>query len=49
MTNKQYKKVINLVKSLRKIKTWTTEKNSILVEIMDIMTSGLHTPIKLTT
>jgi len=42
MTNKQYKKVINLVNSLRKIKTWTTEKNSILVEIMNIMTSGPH-------
>jgi hypothetical protein len=42
MTERQYKKVIKLVASLRKIKTWTAEKKSILAEIVDIMSSGVH-------
>jgi hypothetical protein len=42
MTNQQYKKVIKLLKKFRQIKTWTSEKNNILLNVVDIMTSGPH-------
>ena len=42
MTNQQYKKVINLLKTFREIRTWTSEKNNILRNVVDIMTSGPH-------
>ncbi len=42
MTEQQYKKVVKLVRALRKIQTWTNEKNCILREIVAIMTSGPH-------
>ena len=42
MTYPQYKKVINLLKTFREIRTWTSEKNNILRNVVDIMTSGPH-------
>jgi hypothetical protein len=42
MTNQQYKKVLHLLKTCREIKTWTSEKNNILLKVLTIMTSGPH-------
>jgi hypothetical protein len=42
MTSQQYKKVINLLKDFRKIRSWTSQKNNILCTVVDIMSSGPH-------
>lgn len=42
MTSQQYKKVINLLKDFRKIRSWTSQKNIILSTVVDIMSSGPH-------
>lgn len=42
MTNQQFQEVLMLIKALRKIKTWTTKKHSIVSQILEIITSGRH-------